>query len=88
MSSTYFTSENMNMIEGLLAEVREPGPERNFDRETAAAHFLIQHFTPKSIAIDDMRKKLAAHLGTLDALAIAYSRWDDEGGAIKQGAIS
>lgn len=64
MSSTYFTSENMNMIEGLLAEVREPGPERNFDRETAA------------------------YLGTLDALAIAYSRWDDEGGAIKQGAIS
>lgn len=88
MSSTYLTSTDMTMIERLLAEVREPGPERSFDRETAAARFLIQHFTPNADAENQLRKKLAVHINTLDTVANAIARWDDDGGAIRRGATS
>ncbi|MGP2491059.1 hypothetical protein ACTDI4_05460 [Mesorhizobium sp. PUT5] len=81
MSSTYLTDIDMRMIERLLAEVREPGACRDFDRETAAGRFLIDNFQRKRTTEVDLRGLLAARIKVLESLARGISRWDDEGGA-------
>jgi len=68
MSSTYLTSDDMTLIERLLREIREEGPERNFDRETAAAWFLIQEIEKGSTGEIVLREKLAMHVDLHNAL--------------------
>ena len=86
MSSAYLTANDMNTIERLLKEVREPGASRNFDRETAAARFLIDNFKRTKTAETDLRTLLAARIKTLDAVADGLTQWDYEGGASAKGA--
>ena len=82
MSSTCLTSDNMNLIEPLLAEVRESGPISNFDRETAAAHLLIQRVQQSTTNENALRSALARHVGLHEIMGGALERWDGEGGAI------
>lgn len=82
MSSTHLTSDNMNLIERLLSEVRETGPIRNFDRETAAARLLIQRLEQGTTNEDELRSALAHHVDLHEMLGGALERWDGEGGAI------
>jgi hypothetical protein len=82
MSSTYLTSDNMNLIERLLSEVRGAGPIRNFDRETAAARLLIQRFEQGMTKESELRCALSHHMGLHKIMDSALERWDGEGGAI------
>jgi len=86
MSSAYLTTSDMNTIERLLREVRERGAPRNFDRETAAARFLIDNFKRSKAAETDLRTLLAARVKTLDAMTDGLTQWDNEGGAPAKGA--
>jgi hypothetical protein len=81
MSSTYLTSDNMNMIERLLSEVRGSGSIRNFDRETAEARLLIGRVEGGTTSEDELRGALARHVGLHKIMDGALSRWDAEGGA-------
>lgn len=81
MSSNYLSFANMNMIERLLAEVREPGSIHDVARENAAVHFLIREVEQSQAAEEDLRPKLAAHLDEWETTGAAIVRWDDEGRA-------
>jgi hypothetical protein len=82
MSSTYLTSDNMNLIERLLSEVRGAGLIRNLDRETAAARLLIQRFEQGMTEESELRISLSHHVGLHKIMDSALERWDGEGGAI------
>lgn len=77
MSSTYLTSEDLDMIDRLVAEVRESQPVRNIARETAAARFLVQDFEENQTPEPELRRKLAAYLDEQDAMDAALVRWDE-----------
>lgn len=62
MSFTYLTPDNMKTIEGLLVEVRVPGPERSFDPETAQARLLVRGFEQGMHAESDLRRLLVEHV--------------------------
>lgn len=81
MSSDYLTSNDLNMIERLLGEVREPGNFRGLDRESVAARFLIANFRRSKTAEKDLRTLLAARIKAQDATERGLNRWDNEGGA-------
>jgi len=81
MSSTYLTSDNMNLIERLLSEVRGPGSIRNFDRETAEARLLIGRVEGGTTSEDELRGALSHHVGLHKILDSALARWDSEGGS-------
>jgi len=59
MSSTYLTSENMNMLQRLLAEVRRL--PRNIQREASSARFLVHRFQDGTTAESDLRSQLEAY---------------------------
>jgi hypothetical protein len=82
MSSTYLTSDDMNLIERLLSEVRGAGPTRNFDRETAEARFLIKRVEQGATSEDELRGALSYHVDLHKIMDSALSRWAGEGGAI------
>jgi hypothetical protein len=82
MSSTYLTSDNMNLIERLLSEVRGAGLIRNLDRETAAARLLIQRVEQGMTKESELRGALSHHVGLHKIMDSALERWDGEGGAI------
>ena len=81
MFSTYLTSDNMNLIERLLCEVRGSGPNRNSDRETAEARLLIGRVERGATNEDELRGALAHHVGLRKIMDSALARWDAEGGA-------
>jgi hypothetical protein len=82
MSSTYPTSDNMNLIERLLREVRAPRPIRDFDRETAEARLLIKQVEQGTTNEGELRGALSHHVGLHKIMDSALERWDGEGGAI------
>jgi hypothetical protein len=82
MSSTYLTSDDMNLIERLLSEVRGAGPTPNFDRETAEARFLIKRVEQGTTNEDELRAALSHHVGLHKITDSALPRWGGEGGAI------
>lgn len=81
MSSTYLTSDNMNLIERLLSEVRGSGPIRNFDRETAEARLLVGRVEGGTTSEDELRGALAHHVELHKIMDSALARWDGEGGS-------
>ncbi len=83
MSSGYLTSRDMNVIERLLAEIREKGCERDFGKETAAARMLVHAVEQGSSDETTLRTMLAGHVDLHRTLDIGLSRWADESGAIK-----
>lgn len=85
MSSTYLTSDDMNLIERLLGEIGEHGPLRNFDRN-AAARFLVQSFQRGATSEADLRASLSRHLNHHKAMDGAVARWDEEGGSTGNNA--
>ena len=86
MSSTYLTSSDMQLIERLLAEVRDPGPERDFDQETAEARLLIHAVEEGTREANDLRCLLAQHRKLHRSLNAGLMRWEGEGGSIRKAA--
>lgn len=77
MSSNYLTSENMNMIGRLLAEIRPRSSRPDADRETATARFLVESFQGGTKTIDGLRRRLESH-----ASQHSVNRWDDKDGTV------
>lgn len=85
MSSGYLTSEEMNLIQRLLAEGAPTRAARGAGDETAAARMLIRAIGRGS-GEDGLRTKLARFRdGTV--IDAALSRWDGEGGAIARSTL-
>jgi hypothetical protein len=82
MSSTYLTSDNMNLIERLLSEVREPGPASNIDREIAEARLLVGRVEQGTTNEVELRDALSRHVVRHKIMDSAIARWDGEGGAM------
>ena len=82
MSSTYLTSRDMNILEQLLAEVREPAENRSFDKETAQARMLVRAIERGIHSSSELRVLLAKHVRTHQILDHSSQRWENEGGAI------
>lgn len=74
MSSNFLTSDDMTMIERLLAEVREAGPEPSFDIETAQARLLVHAFEEGTAGEADLRNLLAEHVKRHGILARSHQR--------------
>ncbi|MCT7375538.1 hypothetical protein [Chelativorans salis] len=79
MSSTHLTSDDLMMIECLLAEVRAAGPEGRFDIETAQARLLIYAFADGISVEADLRSLLAKHTALNSSLDCSSRRWRAEG---------
>jgi len=79
MSSNYLSFANMNMIERLLAEVRQSAQPHDAGTETAALNFLVREVEQSQAAEADLRQKLAVHLGEWETADAAIARWDDDG---------
>lgn len=75
MSSTYLTSNDMTMMERLLAEVREAAPERSFDIESAQARLLVRAFEGGMASESDLRNLLAEHDTLQRMFARSHGRW-------------
>jgi hypothetical protein len=82
MSSTYLTSDNMNLIERLLSEVRGSAPMRNLDRETAEARLLVGRVEQGTTNEIELRDALSRHVVRHKVMDSALARWDGEGGAM------
>jgi hypothetical protein len=82
VSSTHLTSDNINLIERWLSEVRESGSIRNFDRVTATARLLIQRVEQGTTNEDELRSALARRVGLHEIMEGALGQWDGEGSAI------
>jgi hypothetical protein len=78
MSSTYPTSDDMKMIERLLAEVRETRPERSFDAETSQAHLLIHALEEGTRVESELRHLLAEHVKLHKLFDRSHQRWARE----------
>ncbi|EXL04022.1 hypothetical protein [Aquamicrobium defluvii] len=87
MSSTYLTSQDMNLVGRLLDEKRELGKLRGIERETSAARFLVRRIEQGTANEMRLRIALGRHLRLCDTQNSAVSRWDGEGGAIGKGAL-
>ncbi len=74
MSSTHLTSENMATIATLLADLRQTGPMRSFDRETAAAGFLIKCVKEGMTGEIPLRHALSRHVSLSAIMATAHTR--------------
>lgn len=83
MSSTYLTSHDMNIIEQLLVEVREPAENRSFDEETAQARMLVRAVERGIHSATELRMLLKYHVRLHQALNHSSQRWENEGGAIQ-----
>ncbi|MDW6026512.1 hypothetical protein SAZ10_32605 [Mesorhizobium sp. BAC0120] len=81
MSSTYLTSDNMTTIERLLAEVRETGPERSLEIETAQARLLVHAFEGGMAIESDLRSLLAEHVKLRRVIDRSHQRWTSEANA-------
>ena len=86
MSFTYLTSDEKRMIGHLLAEIRDPGPEQNFDKQTAAARLLVHAVEQGNSDEQTLRAVLTKHVQLHKTLDNALARWDDEGGAVGKAA--
>jgi len=81
VSSAYLTSDDMKMIERLLAEARKGRPYASSDVETAQARLLIHAFESHMPTEAELRDLLAEHVQSRMILAQSYQRWENEGGA-------
>ena len=81
MSSTYLTSNDITMIERLLAEVRVAGTHHCADIETAQARLLIYAFEDGMSEESDLRRLLSGHVSLHNGLARSRQRWVREAGA-------
>jgi hypothetical protein len=81
MSSTYLTSDDMTMIERLLAEARIDRPYASSDVETAQARLLIRAIVSGTPTEAELRDLLAEYVQPQRSLAQSYQRWENEGGA-------
>jgi hypothetical protein len=79
MSSSYLSFANMNMIERLLAEVRQSAQPHDAGTETAALNFLVRAVEQSQAVEEDLRQKLAAHLDEWETAGAAIARRDDDG---------
>lgn len=87
MSSTYLTSQDMNLIGRLLDEMRDLGKLRGFDGEASAARFLVRRIEQGTSSEMRLRIALKRHLRLGDALNGSTSRHDAEGGITGTGAL-
>lgn len=78
MSSNFLTSDDMTMIERLLAEVREAAPGPGFDIETAQARLLVHAFEEGMVGESDLRNLLAEHVERHGILTRSHQRWTTE----------
>lgn len=85
ISSTYLTSDDMKMIERLLAEVRETRPERSFDAETARAHLLIHALGEGTQVESELRHLLAEHVKLHRVIDRSRQPWASETEAPSHG---
>jgi hypothetical protein len=65
----------MSMIERLLSEVRELGPEGSFDKETARALRLIHGFEAGIQIESELRLLLAKHIKLHRSLDVSDYRY-------------
>lgn len=78
MSSVYFTSEKMAIIDRLLVEVSPDCVDRNSAAVTIQAKILVAAFEDGVSSEKDLRRILAAHVQMTAALATSQRRWDSE----------
>lgn len=80
MSSHSLSSSDMNMIEQLLAEVRDP-EHRSFDKETTQARMLVHAMESGIRSTSDLRSRLADHVALHSTIDSSHEQWENEGGA-------
>jgi hypothetical protein len=85
MSSAYPTSDDMKMIERLLAEVRETRPARSFDAETAQPHLLIHALKEGTQVESELRFLLAEHVKLHRVTDRSCQHWASEAEAPSHG---
>lgn len=84
MSSTYLTSENMNMISRLLSETCEIG--KISETGKLSARLLVRRFEKGTFNENRLRLILRRFLRQQSSLSASLDRWNDEGGLISTGA--
>ena len=80
MSSTYLTSHDMNMIRGLLREVRTTGELAGTD--ITAERLLIRRFENGTFNETRLRMILKRHIYNYPNIINEINEWENEGGAV------
>jgi hypothetical protein len=78
MSSTYFDSQDMTMIDRLLSEVSPRGVARNTAIVTAQARLLVTAFEAGIDSEEALRQLLCDHIGLNEMLVFSRGRWEKE----------
>ncbi|KFB08430.1 hypothetical protein EL18_02681 [Nitratireductor basaltis] len=81
MSSGYLTSQDLQLIDTLLAEHRTGSGNRTTETELRTGRLLIDLMSNGVQEEDQLRQKLRHHLESLRSTEIALSEWENEGGA-------
>ncbi|TYR37145.1 hypothetical protein FY036_00440 [Mesorhizobium microcysteis] len=82
MSSGYLTPKEMETIERVLAEVRDPSENRSFDKESARARILIDASGQGTRTEAELRVLLAQHVALHQTIDYPQERWENEGGSV------
>lgn len=82
MSSGYLTPNEMDTIELVLAEFRDPSENRSLDKESARARILIDAVGQGTRTEAELRALLATHVATHLTIDYPQERWENEGGSV------
>lgn len=81
MTSTYFTNDDLILIEALLATLPAAGFLPCSIERTGAVHFLLDRFHDTETIETGLGQRLSVYCDAVVAMKLSLAAWQDEGGA-------